>query len=202
MLGRLTSGLVLAVTTALVIGLSDLLGLDLQHVALLGAALGGALAFVPHTPEWGRLAGFLVGFLAAWVGYALRAAVLPDAAAGRAVAALLVIALVAVVAAASAGRLPLWSGLIGVAALVGAYEEVYTSAPSQFVVDSMGAATAILLAVAVGYLAASLLSLQRGAPPASRRGVRQAPRDPAPGATSDDRAPVEGVESLMTGDRK
>lgn len=202
MLGRLTSGLVLAVTTALVIGVSDLLGLDLQHVALLGAALGGALALVPHTPDWGRLAGFLIGFLAAWVGYALRAAVLPDAAAGRAVAALLVIALVAVVAAASAGRIPLWSGLIGVAALAGAYEEAYTSAPSQFVVDSMGAATAILLAVAVGYLAASMASLLRGAPPASRRGVHKAPRDPDSRATSADRASDEGVESLMTGDSK
>jgi hypothetical protein len=202
MLGRLTSGLVLAVSAALVIGLSDLLGLDLQPVALLGASLGGALAFVPHTPDWGRLAGFLVGFLAAWVGYALRAAVLPDAAAGRAVAALIVIVLVTVVAAATAGRLPLWSGLIGVAALVGAYEELYTSAPSQFVGDSMGAATAILLAVAVGYLVASLTSLQRGAPPATRRGGRSAPRDPDTRTTADDRAPVEGVESLMTGDRK
>lgn len=202
MLGRLTSGLVLAVTTALAIGLSDLLGLDLQHVALLGAALGGALALVPHPSELGRLAGFFLGFFAAWLGYALRAAVLPDAAAGRALAALLVVAVVAVVAAASASRIPFWSGLIGVAALVGAYEEAYTSAPSQFVTDSTKAATAILLAAAIGYLATSLVSLQRGTPPTPRRGVHQAPRDPDPGATSDDRAPIEGVQSLMTGDRK
>jgi hypothetical protein len=200
MLGRLTSGLVLAVITALVIGSSDLLGLDLQHVALLGAALGGALALVPHPSEWGRLVGFFLGFLAAWLGYALRAAVLPDAAAGRAVAALLVIGVVTVVAAASAGRIPFWSGLIGVAAMVGAYEEAYTSAPSQFVGDSTEAATAILLAAALGYLATSLATLLRGATATPRRGAHAAAPDPS--APAGHRAPDGGVESLMTGESK
>jgi hypothetical protein len=142
---------------ALIIGLSDVLGLDLQHVALLGAALGGVLGLVPHTPDWGKPAGFLVGFLVAWIGFALRAAVLPDAAAGRAVAAFIVVGLLAVIGVASAGRLPLWTGLIGAAAIAGAYELVYTEAPSQFLTQSPAAATTVLLASALGYLATSLV---------------------------------------------
>lgn len=156
MLRRFASGLLLAVVAALIIALSDGLGLDLQHVALLGAALGGALGLVPHTTDWGKVAGFLVGFLVGWIGFALRAAVLPDAASGRAVAAFIVVAILAAVAVLSAGRLPLWSGLIGAAAIAGAYELVYTQAPSQFLADSPGAATTVLLAAALGFLATSL----------------------------------------------
>jgi hypothetical protein len=147
----------LALVAALIIGLSDALGLDLQHVALLGAALGGVLGLVPHTPDWGKPVGFLAGFVVAWIGFALRAAVLPDAAAGRAVAAFIVVAVLAVIGVASAGRLPLWTGLIGAAAIAGAYELVYTEAPSQFLTDSPAAATTVLLVSALGYLATSLL---------------------------------------------
>ena len=113
MVKSLVTGLCLAVFAAVIIGLSNLLGLDLEHVALLGAALGGVLGLVPHRPAWGKVAGFLAGFLLAWLGFALRAAVLPDSSAGRAVAAFVVVALIAVVAAVSRGRLPLWSGLVG-----------------------------------------------------------------------------------------
>lgn len=153
----LSAGLVLAAFAAVIIGLGEVMGLDLQHVALLGAALGGVLGLVPHTPSWGKLGGFATGFVVAWIGFALRAALLPDSAGGRAVAAFVVVAVVAVVCAVSADRLPLWSALLGAAAIVGAYEEMYTNAPSQFLQDSPTAGTTVLLAVALGYLAASLL---------------------------------------------
>ncbi|HET8595890.1 MAG TPA: hypothetical protein VFM07_11630 [Intrasporangium sp.] len=189
---RLASGLVLAAIAALVIALSDVLGLDLQHVALLGAALGGVVGLVPHRPDWGRLAGFGVGFAVAWIGFALRAAVLPDAASGRAVAAFVVVALLAVVAAVSGGRLPLWSGLIGAAAIVGAYEETYTNAPSQFVAESPTAATTVLLAAALGYLATTLLPAVR---PEARPDVPDHPEPASPTAGS-------GVEALMAGEQQ
>lgn len=152
----LASGLVLAVFAALVIGLGQLMGLDLQHVALLGAALGGVLGLVPHRFPLGKLGGFVLGFVLAWIGFALRAAVLPDSAGGRAVAAFVVVALVAVACAVSAGRVPLWSALLGAAAIVAAYEETYTNAPSQFLKESPTAGTTVLLAVALGYLATTL----------------------------------------------
>jgi hypothetical protein len=153
----LVAGLVLAVFAALVIALGELLGLDLQHVALMGAALGGVLGLVPHPLPLGKLGGFAVGFVFAWIGFALRAAVLPDSASGRAVAAFLVVAAIAVACAVSAGRVPLWSGLLGAAAIVGAYEETYTNAPSQFLKESPTAGTTVLFAVALGFLAASLV---------------------------------------------
>jgi hypothetical protein len=153
-------GLILAVMAALVVGLGEFLGLDLQHVALLGAALGGVIGLVPDRAPWERIVGFAVGFVFAWIGVAVRAAVLPDSAGGRAVAAFLVLAACMVVAAASMTRLPLWSMLVGAAAIVGAYEETYTNAPSQFIHESPTAATTVLLAAALGYVATAFLGPQ------------------------------------------
>jgi hypothetical protein len=163
MRNNVIGGAVLAVAAALVVGLGQVLGMDLQHVALIGAALGGVLGLVPDRRPAERLGGFLVGFVIAWIGFAVRAAVLPDSASGRAVAAFLVVALCLVVAAGTGMtpvRLPLWSMLVGVAAIVGAYEETYTNAPSQFLSDSPTAATTVLLAVSLGYLATSVLGPQ------------------------------------------
>jgi len=183
----LIAGLVLAVFAALIIGLGELFGLDLQHVALMGAALGGVLGLVPHPHALGRLGGFAVGFVLAWIGFALRAALLPDSATGRAVAAFLVVALITVACSVSAGRLPLWSGLLGAAAIVGAYEETYTNAPSQFLKEAPTAATTVLFAVALGYLATSLVA----------EGLRAS----APAATTA-RDDAEGLDGLFAGETK
>lgn len=153
----LLRGLILALFAAITIGLGRIFGFELDQVALLGAAIGGVLAFVPGG-TWERPAGFALGFVLAWIGYAMRAALLPDSAAGRAASAFIVLAVLAVVVAAAQERIPLWSGLLGVAAMVGAYEESYTAAPSQFVSQSTSSATTALLAVALGHLGASLLS--------------------------------------------
>ncbi len=201
MVRSLVTGLCLAVFAAVIIGLSNLLGLDLEHVALLGAALGGVLGLVPHRPAWGKVAGFLAGFLLAWLGFALRAAVLPDSSAGRAVAAFVVVALIAVVAAVSGGRLPLWSGLLGAASIVGAYESVYTNAPSQFLTESPAAATTVLLAVGLGYLATNLLAAQsephasaRPRPAVDARRTERNQRD-----QRDDSSSTTDLDELVTG---
>lgn len=158
----LLAGLLLAVGAALIIGLGDALGLGLDHVALLGAALGGVLGLVPGRDPLGRLGGFVVGFVVAWLGFALRAAVLPDTAGGRAMAAFAVVAVIGVCCAVSGGRVPLWSALVGAAAIVGAYEGTYTNAPSEFLQQSPSAGTTVLLAVALGYLATSLVASAEG----------------------------------------
>jgi hypothetical protein len=154
----LISGSLLAVAAALTVLLGGVLGAELEHFALLGAALGGVIGLVPHRSAGGKLAGFGLGFVLAWIGYALRAAVLPDAPSGRAVAAFVVIALCAVVCGVSAGRIPLWSALVGAAAMVGAYEATYTASPTRFLDDSPSAATTILYAAGLGYLATNLLA--------------------------------------------
>jgi hypothetical protein len=177
---NVVGGLILAVMAALVVGLGEFLGLDLQHVALLGAALGGVIGLVPDRAPWQRVIGFGAGFVLAWIGFALRAAVLPDSSGGRAVAAFLVITACMLVAAGSLGRLPLWSMLVGAAAIVGAYEETYTSSPSQFLHESPTAATTVLLAAALGYVATSVLGPQiavsREHAAADGRDVPPAPR--------------------------
>jgi hypothetical protein len=171
------AGLVLAVLTTLIVLLSGSLGLDVENVALLGAALGGALGLVPDRSPAQRAGAFGVGFAAAWLGYLLRAAALPDTTAGIAVAVLVVLALCVAVAVATAGRIPLWATLIGAAALVGAYEPVFAADPTTFVSASATSAASVLLAAGAGYLATSLLGPQVAA---ERERERERERDQQP----------------------
>ena len=196
----LVVGLLLAVFAALIIGLGQLFGFDLQHVALLGAALGGVLGLVPHQTPLGKLGGFLLGFVVAWIGFALRAAVLPDSAGGRAVAAFIVVGVLGVVCAISMGKLPLWSALVGAAAIVGAYEETYTNAPSQFLKESPGAGTTVLLAVALGYLAASLIPHGEGVAGKGSQWDSWFTRSDA--RKDDDNVETVGIDGLVAGDTK
>ncbi|HEY2042786.1 MAG TPA: hypothetical protein VGH11_08920 [Jatrophihabitans sp.] len=197
MLKRFSSGLLLAVFAAVIIGLGQLLGLDLQHVALLGSAIGGALGLIPHRSNLGRLGGFAVGFIAAWVGFAIRAAVLPDTTSGVAVAAFLVILVCTVVTTTTQGRLPLWSSLLGVAAVVGAYESTYANTPTEFLSQSPTAATTVAFAAALGYLATSILLPLiyggEGEPPPVPRTHQPKPEDDF---TSED------LDSIMAGERQ
>lgn len=154
---RLVHGAVLALFGALTIGLGHLFGLDLDQVALLGVTLGAVIGLVPDRPLGLRIGGFAVGFVLAWIGYAVRAAILPDTATARAIVVFGVVVAAALVAQATAGRLPLWSMLIGSAAIVGAYEQTYAATPSLFTTDSPQAATTVLFAVAMGVIGSVLL---------------------------------------------
>ncbi|WP_207219166.1 hypothetical protein [Pengzhenrongella frigida] len=154
------AGVFLAVLASLLILLSDTLGLEAQSVTLLGAGLGGALGLVPDRTPVQRLGGFAVGFAAAWLGYLLRAAVLPDAASGRAVAVLVVLLGCLAVAMATRGRLPLWATLLGASAMAGSYESVYVLDPTSFLTTSPSSATAVLVAAGAGFLATALLAPQ------------------------------------------
>lgn len=154
---RVIKGAVLALFGALTIGFGHALGLDLDQVALLGVTLGGVIGLVPDRSLGQRITGFAIGFVLAWVGYGLRAGLLPDSASARALVVFIVIAIAMAIAAASGGRIPLWSCLVGSAAMVGAYEEMYVATPSAFLSDSVTAATTVLLAVAMGVLGSALL---------------------------------------------
>lgn len=153
-----TGGLLAIVTSILL-----LLGHDseLEGIAVLSACLGAVLGLVPDRIVVGRYIGFLTGFAFAWLGFAIRAALLPDTAGGRAVAALVVLALATVVTVATLRRVPLWSQLLGIATLVGAYEHVYAAAPARFLTESPSTATTALLAAGLGMLAGSLVTQRR-----------------------------------------
>src|SRR5450756_2504039 len=77
-------GAILALFGAFTIGLGHLLGLELDQVAFLGVALGAVIGLVPDRSQTERIVGFLAGFVLAWIGYAVRAAVLPDTGTGLA----------------------------------------------------------------------------------------------------------------------
>jgi hypothetical protein len=164
----LLAGLVLAVAAVLVVLVSTMFDLELESVALLGAALGAVIALVPDRTPLVRLAGFAGGFVAAWIGYVMRAAMLPDSAGGRAVAVAVVVILCVAITALSMNRLPLWTTLLGTAALAGAYEFTYAAAPPEVASTSVSTATTLLFNVAVGFLAAALIAPAEGSAIASR----------------------------------
>lgn len=184
MVKTLLGGAILAVFGALTVALGGLLGYELDHVALLGVALGAVVGLVPDRSPLMRVLGFFAGVVIAWAVFALRAAVLPDTSTGRAVATFLAILLCVAVAAASLRRIPMWSALVGAAAVAGAYESVYTIAPSQFLRDSPVALTTVLLAAAMGHLATAVFGpevpFDRDDPdPVRRQHVPQRRRTPA-----------------------
>ena len=152
------AGVVLALAAALAVWLGDFFGLELDSVALLGAALGAVVALVPDGRPGLRLSGFIAGVTVTWIGYVVRAALLPDTASGRAVAAFFIVLLCTAVVAAAMGRIPFWSTLVGAGALVGAYETAYAAAPPDVASTSVSTVTALMMTAGIGFLAASFFA--------------------------------------------
>ncbi len=150
----LIAGVLLALGAALLADHGGHLGLEATRLSLYGAALGAVLGLVRQGSPVGRASAFGAGFASCWLGYALRAGMLPDIPMGRAIAAFVVVALVTAVAVATNERLPLWAGLLGAGLFAGAYETTFTITPTAFETESVTAATTVLLAAAVGYLLA------------------------------------------------
>ncbi|MET9314281.1 hypothetical protein ABZX12_20930 [Kribbella sp. NPDC003505] len=172
----LLSGALLAVVAGLLCLVGEALGLNTQHVALVGGALGGVVGLVQDRTPAMRATGFLIGLFIAWLGFAVRALYLPDSASGRAVAAVAVVAVCVAFTAGSGEKIPLWTLLLGAAAMVAVYEETYTADSPAFLAQSPSAATGVLLAAGIGFLATSLRRPQP-APPAERSEVP--PDEPA-----------------------
>jgi hypothetical protein len=142
----LLAGLLLAVLVVLLAAAGDLLSLAVTWPVLLGAAV----ALVPGTGIAGRIGALLVGALAGWIAYALRAAVLPDLGVSVGISLAIAVLVVTAAAVASVERLPLWAGLTGVAAFAGLYDAAYRASPTDFLAQSTVALTTLLLAVALG----------------------------------------------------
>ena len=186
----LVTGGVLVVAAVVVVMLSSTLGLDVESVALMGAATGAVVALVPDRSPLGRLLGFLIGFVAAWIGYLIRAGFLPDTTSGRAIAVAFVVIVCTVAAALSRGRIPLWATLLGAATLSGSYEDKFIAAPSQVLSTSTASSTSVLLAVALGFFAASLVA-------PGTRGEQEDAVPPRPAAPRGDRPESAGGEGRL-----
>ena len=165
-------GGVLTLAAILVVVVSDLFDLELQSTVLLGVAVGAIVALVPDRSPLMRLAGFLGGFAAAWVGYLVEAGYIPDSLPGKALSVALVLVLCVVIAGASGDRVPLWSTLLGAVAMAGAYEYTFNAAIPEVKTTSVSSATELLMTAAVGFLVVSLLT-----PPATPR-AQKARRGP------------------------
>lgn len=151
-------GATLSAATIVVALLSGVFDLELGSVALLGTVLGAVVALVPDRTPFLRLGGFAAGFVVAWVGYLLRAALLPDSDTGRAIVIAVVVLACAGIAAASMGRLPAWATLLGAAGLAGAFEYTYNLAPTQVVDNSVSTVTSVVLTFAIGFIAVLLVA--------------------------------------------
>lgn len=187
----LLPGVLAAVGAVLAMLIATAADLDVEAVALLGVAVGAVLAIVPDAALGWRLVGFAGGLVVCWVGYLLRAAVLPDSTGGRAVWIGLVLLLATAVAMAGLGRIPLWSALLGAATLAGAYELTYSEAPPEVVSTSTGAVTSLLLMLGVGFLAGSAT-----APESGERAER--PSRPARTPSSRPARPARSAETADT----
>ena len=167
----------LIVAAVLLVVVSDLFDLRLESTALLGLTVGAIVALVPDQSPALRLAGFATGLVVTWVSYLLRAGFLPDSVGGRTVAIVLVLVVCVAVAALTSGRVPLWSTLLGAAAMAGAYEYTYAAAPPEVTTTSVTAVTALLMTAGLGFLAAALTtprtaSTASTAPAAPKRAAR------------------------------
>ncbi len=187
----LISGLLLAAAALLTVLLGEWLDLELEATALLGIAAGAVVALVPDTTAGRRLAGFALGVVVTLVGYLARAALLPDSVGGRAVFTALVVLVCVLAAAATLGRLALWSVLLGAATFAGAFEAAYDAAPPRVLQNATDTLTALVVCVAVGVCVGLV------AAPGARRGDvhrDQQLNDPAGADGSGDDHVLEGAK--------
>jgi len=152
----LVSGLALALAAVASVYIGDALNLGLPN-AYLGIAVGGVLALAPGGHKLGRLAGFLLGMLAALVGYAVSAGFVPQSNGGEAVVAFLIIALATVISLLGFGRMPLWAVLLGVAGFAGAYDWVFEDNVPEFLTTAPRTLGTFLVVFGLGYLAGALV---------------------------------------------
>jgi hypothetical protein len=129
-----------------------------------------------------RIVAALAGMLLTQVGYGVRAAVLPDIPAGRAIAAAVVVLALTALSVVTGNRLRLWALLVGAGAFVGAYETVYDASPTTFVADSFSMATAVSLGAALGFTVASLVTAFVTTPAASAQQTQPPQADARDGA--------------------
>lgn len=148
-------GAVIALVAALVAVSGSAIGIDTVWPVLLAAAVG--LSTLSLTP--GRVAAFVVGAIVSWAVFAVRAGFLPDVAMARALVVAVGVVLLTILAATTAERAPLWAGLVGFAAFSAYYEPMYAESPTLFLSESPLALVTVLLAAAVGFVAALLTEL-------------------------------------------
>jgi hypothetical protein len=166
-LRTLICGAVLILIAVVLALTGSTIGITTLWPVLLGAAIGFAAAPV----SFGRVAAFVTGALVSWVAMAVLAGFLPAAPSARAIVAAGAVLLLTLLAALTGNRVPLWASLVGFAAFAALYEPLYAATPTAFLTESPTALLTVLLAGAVGLIAAELGQLlsSAGAPARDER---------------------------------
>jgi hypothetical protein len=144
-------GLALAIAGVVAIALNQLLDLGLGSIGF-GLLIGGVLGLVSDGGPVGRIGGFVVGIIVALVMYIVRVLLLNESFAGQVTAMVITLAVLTVVSALTLNRIPLWSGLLGTALVVGAYETSFIANPANVTSELIQYTTMALLPAAIGYL--------------------------------------------------
>jgi hypothetical protein len=184
----------LAAALALLVG--DGLGWDLDSVLVVGAGVGGALGLIAGSSPLAKIGAFVLGMVAAAVGYALRAAVFPDNTTARALAIVIVVMIAAGLAAITFGRLPFWGLLLGAGALGGAYETAFTESPGSLLTTLPVAASSVLAVAAVAFAATVMFGdgpSSESDQPADGRHSRAPEPDAVPDVPADETVSLEDV---------
>lgn len=145
-------GGVLALAGIIALALSDVMGLNLGSIVF-GLSLGGILGLISQGGPVGRTLAFLVGVVVAIVQYLIRVLFLNDSLMGNVALILLGLVIITVVCGLTSGKLPLWSALLGVALVTGAYETSFVDAPQNVQVELFTHTTMALVPAALGFLA-------------------------------------------------
>ena len=152
--------LLIGVALAIAVGvLGALVGDEQRRLPLFAVAIGAVLALVPARNALLRAGAFLLGVLIAFAVIAVGLTItLSDF--GMVITAAVLVLIVAGIAAATSDILPMSALLLGVAAMVGAYEFVATTL-FEFSAESLTAGSTMLLAAAIGFTTTTVLGTLR-----------------------------------------
>lgn len=151
------AGLLFIAAAIVTIVLGAVLDLKIDSV-FFGLAIGAALALVnDKSGTIGRLGAFAVGLVVTMAGYIVRILVLNESLLGQILFAVLVGLLIAVICGVTAGRLPLWAGMVGAALVAGSYEANFLAVPQDIATNLFAAVSMALVPMAIAFIAGILI---------------------------------------------
>jgi len=158
MVRSLVTGLVLAVTAAVVALYGQALGLTTVWPVLAAAAVGLLLG----APRWRHVLAVTVGAVLGVVGSALQVAVLPALPVSRAIAVAAIVIVAALLGAVTGGRLGVGTQLVGWGVVTALLEPQVAANPAGFLTYAPLTLAAALASFGLGLLAALVATLLGG----------------------------------------
>lgn len=159
------AGLAVFGAAAIALLVDGLLDLGLGNV-MFGIAIGAVLGLSRSGSPIGKIGAFVFGIFIAFVGYALRALLLPSSTGGLLLYMAIVIIIVAGVCALTKNRMPLWAGFLGVATVIGVYETMFLAAPQNLLAELPAQISTVLFPASLAFIV-SIFFADEEPPPAT-----------------------------------